>query len=114
MIVLFGIIVYRALLIGRDAEACGQKFAAYVAYGFGLWIAMQVFINIGVNAGLLPTKGLTLPLMSYGGSSILIMCVVFALLMRIDYENRLSRYGLNKKVIRERLKHAKRPVIVNR
>lgn len=113
VIVLFGVIVYRALIIGKEAEACGQKFAAFVSYGFGLWIAMQVFINIGVNAGLLPTKGLTLPLMSYGGSSILIMCVVFTILMRIDYENRLSRYGLNKKVIRQRLRHAKRPVVID-
>jgi cell division protein FtsW len=109
VIALFGIIVYRALVIGQEAESTGQKFAAYVSYGFGLWIAMQVFINIGVNSGLLPTKGLTLPLMSYGGSSILIMCVAFAVLMRIDYENRLARYGLYKKTIRQHLRHAKRP-----
>ncbi len=108
VIVLFGTIVYRALMIGKAAEQLGQAFAAYVCYGFALWIALQVFINIGVNAGLLPTKGLTLPLMSYGGSSVMIMCVVFAMLMRIDYENRLSRYGLNKKVIRQRLHYAKR------
>lgn len=109
IIILFSLIVYRALKIGLEADSIHQKFAAYVAYGLGLWVAMQVFINIGVNSGLLPTKGLTLPLMSYGGSSMMIMCVAFSLLFRIDYENRLARYGLHKKSARQHLHHAKRP-----
>jgi len=81
-------VIYKALSIGRRAEKREQPFAGYVAYGLGIWIGVQAFINIGVNMGVLPTKGLTLPLMSYGGSSLLIMCIAVALLLRIDYETR--------------------------
>ncbi len=81
-------LVFRALSIGRRAEKREQPFSGYVAYGIGIWIGLQAFINIGVNMGVLPTKGLTLPLMSYGGSSLLVMCVAVALLLRIDYETR--------------------------
>jgi len=88
VILLFGVIVWRAFRIGTQAERLGHRFAAYVAQGLGLWIGMQAFINIGVNVGLLPTKGLTLPLMSYGGNSIIVACVVIGMLLRIDYENR--------------------------
>lgn len=87
---LFCLLVWRAFDIGRRAQAIHQLFAAYASYGFGLWIALQVIINIGVSTGLLPTKGLTLPLMSYGGSSMLVNCVVIAVLMRIDHEIRLA------------------------
>ena len=69
------------------AERGGCRFASYVAQGLGLWLGMQAFINIGVNVGLLPTKGLTLPLMSYGGNSIIVACIIVAMLVRIDYEN---------------------------
>ncbi|AKH20539.1 putative lipid II flippase FtsW [Sedimenticola thiotaurini] len=86
VISLFGVIVWRAFRIGARAEAHGRRFSAYVAYGFGLWIGMQSFINIGVNVGLLPTKGLTLPFMSYGGNSIIVAILVVAILLRIDYE----------------------------
>jgi cell division protein FtsW len=65
-----------------------------MAYGFGLWIAIQFAVSIGVNSGLLPTKGLTLPLMSYGGSSMLVNCITIAILLRIDYENRMIAVGL--------------------
>ena len=68
VIVMFAVLVGRALLIGRRAERSGRFFAAYLAYGLALWIGLQAFINIGVNMGVLPTKGLTLPLMSYGAS----------------------------------------------
>ena len=61
---------------------------ALVAQGIGIWIGCQAFINMGVNMGVLPTKGLTLPLMSYGGSAIVVNCVALAILLRIDYENR--------------------------
>ncbi|MDY6978757.1 MAG: putative lipid II flippase FtsW [Pseudomonadota bacterium] len=81
-------LVFKALSIGRRAEKREQPFSGYVAYGIGIWIGLQAFINIGVNMGVLPTKGLTLPLMSYGGSSLLVMCVAIALLLRIDYETR--------------------------
>ncbi|WP_275097459.1 putative lipid II flippase FtsW [Sedimenticola hydrogenitrophicus] len=86
VISLFAVIVWRAFRIGARAEAHSRRFSAYVAYGFGLWIGMQAFINIGVNVGLLPTKGLTLPFMSYGGNSIIVAILVVAMLLRIDYE----------------------------
>ena len=90
VILLFVLLVWRAFALGRRAELAGDRFAAYLAYGLGLWIALQSFINIGVNMGLLPTKGLTLPLLSYGGSSLVVSCVALALLWRIDYELRES------------------------
>jgi len=83
---LFAIVVTRALSIARQAQKAGRLFAAYLGYGIGFWLASQAMINIGVNAGVLPTKGLTLPLMSYGGSSMLISCVVIAVLLRIHHE----------------------------
>lgn len=85
---LFSVIVWRAFRIGAVAERLGLRFESYVAQGFGLWIGMQAFINIGVNVGLLPTKGLTLPLMSYGGNSIIVAMVIIAILVRLDYEVR--------------------------
>ncbi len=88
VIMLFALIVWRAFVIGVRSERLAARFSAFVAYGFGLWIALQAYINIGVNVGLLPTKGLTLPLMSYGGNSIIVACIVIALLLRIDFENR--------------------------
>ena len=88
VILLFTFLVGRAFAMAGVAERNGQRFAAYVAQGLGLWLGMQAFINIGVNVGLLPTKGLTLPLMSYGGNSIIVACIVVAMLLRIDYENR--------------------------
>ncbi len=94
VILLFMVLVGRALHIGRQAYRFKRYFSAYCAYGFGLWLGLQAMINIGVNCGVLPTKGLTLPLMSYGGSSMLINCMVIAFLIRIDYENRLQKYGL--------------------
>ena len=91
VISLFVLIVWRAFRIGALAEQFGERFSAFVAYGFGLWIGIQAFINIGVNVGLLPTKGLTLPLMSYGGNSIIVACFVITLLLRIDYELRSGK-----------------------
>lgn len=88
VIVLFFIFVWRALAIGRAAELAGQVFAAQVAYGIGIWIGIQACINMGVNMGVLPTKGLTLPLMSYGGSSLVIACIAIGLLFRVDLETR--------------------------
>lgn len=94
VIALFTFLVLRIFYIGRQAQRLGKHFAGYVAYGFALWIAIQFTVSIGVNSGVLPTKGLTLPLVSYGGSSMLINCVVIALLLRIDYENRMMLLGL--------------------
>lgn len=92
--VLFMILVLRIFSIGRQAQKLQQHFAGYVAYGFAFWITIQFIVNIGVSSGIMPTKGLTLPLMSYGGSSMLITCMVFAVILRIDYENRMSLLGL--------------------
>lgn len=98
VIAVFCFIVIRALMIGRRAEKRERPFTAFLAYGLGIWLGLQAFINVGVNMGVLPTKGLTLPLMSYGGSSLIIMCVVIALLLRADYETReFDRAGQNKK-----------------
>lgn len=93
MVLLFSLLVWRALSIGYRCFTIGRHFSAYLAYGIGLNIALQVMINIGVNTGVLPTKGLTLPLMSYGGSSLLMTCIMLALLLRIDYEYRLTQFG---------------------
>jgi len=97
IIVLFCFVVIRAFMIGRMAEKIGMRFASYLAYGIGIWIGIQAFINIGVNMGVLPTKGLTLPFMSYGGSSVLVMCIAIALLLRVDYERRLIEYDNHNK-----------------
>lgn len=86
VIALFSILFFRAFKIASEAESAGNYFAAYMAYGIGIWLSMQAVINIGVNVGLLPTKGLTLPLMSYGGSSLVVCCMAVGLLMRIHYE----------------------------
>ncbi len=88
VLVLFAIVIWRALAIGRAAELSGQVFGAQIAYGIGIWIGLQACVNMGVNMGVLPTKGLTLPLMSYGGSSLVLTCVAFALLFRVDLETR--------------------------
>jgi len=88
VILLFVWLVYRAYAIGRQASRLSRPFAALTAYGIGVWIGVQAFINMGVNMGVLPTKGLTLPLLSFGGSGIVANCVALAILMRADYENR--------------------------
>ncbi|MEM9243404.1 MAG: putative lipid II flippase FtsW [Pseudomonadota bacterium] len=90
VIALYVLLVWRALNIGRRAQQAGFLAAGYMAFGIAIWIAMQAFINMGVDAGMLPTKGLTLPLMSYGGSSILLTCMAIGLLLRVDYETRTS------------------------
>jgi cell division protein FtsW len=93
VIALFYWLVKRAFDIGRQAIAIDQTFAGLAAKGIGIWIGVQTFINMGVNLGLLPTKGLTLPLMSYGGTGVFINCVGLAILLRIDYENRVLMRG---------------------
>lgn len=85
---LFALLVYRALVIGRRAELARLPFAAYLSYGIGLVFGAQAFINIAVSTGMLPTKGLTLPLLSYGGSSLVVSCAMVALLLRVDVETR--------------------------
>jgi len=87
VILLFALLVWRAFSIGALAEAAGRRYAAHVAWGIGLWLGMQAFINIGVNVGLLPTKGLTLPFISYGSNSLIVSCVAVGVLLRIHWEN---------------------------
>lgn len=91
---LFVWIVIRAFGIGKEAVANERYFAALLAQGIGVWMGVQGIINIGVNMGVLPTKGLTLPLLSFGGSGILANCIAMAILLRIDYENRRLQKGL--------------------
>jgi cell division protein FtsW len=88
VMVLFTWLLYRAYGIGRQAARLERPFAALVSQGIGVWIGVQAFINIGVNMGVLPTKGLTLPLLSFGGSGIVANCIALAILLRIDFENR--------------------------
>jgi cell division protein FtsW len=95
VIALFVWIVLRAFFIGRQAALRERHFPALVAQGIGIWIGFQALINMGVNMGLLPTKGLTLPLMSFGGSGLIVNCVAIAFLIRIDWENRQLARGLN-------------------
>ncbi|MEW5788485.1 MAG: putative lipid II flippase FtsW [Pseudomonadota bacterium] len=90
---LFAWLTWRAFSIGWQAGLMGRNFAALVAQGVGVWMGFQGFINMGVNLGLLPTKGLTLPLMSYGGSGIVCNCLALAVLLRIDFENRCMMRG---------------------
>jgi cell division protein FtsW len=93
VIALFAILVHRAFHIGRTAINLERFFSGMVAMGIGLWLGVQSFINMGVNMGLLPTKGLTLPLMSFGGSGIVANCLAIAILLRVDWENRQVMRG---------------------
>ncbi len=93
VITLFLFLVHRAFAVGRQAASLERYFAALVAQGIGVWLAVQAFINMGVNMGLLPTKGLTLPLLSFGGTGIVVNCLAIAILMRVDYENRYLMKG---------------------
>ena len=95
VVLLFVLLVGRIFQIGQRAEQAGMIFGAYLSYGVAIWVALQAFINMGVNMGLLPTKGLTLPLMSYGGSSVIVTIVALALVLRVASE--LPQYGANRR-----------------
>ncbi len=94
VIALFAWLAWRAFAIGAQAARLERAFAALVAQGIGLWISAQALINMGVNMGVLPTKGLTLPMLSFGGSAVLANCLALALLLRVDYENRRLMKGM--------------------
>jgi cell division protein FtsW len=96
VIALFAFLVHRSFAVGRQAASLERYFAALVAQGVGVWLAVQAFINMGVNMGLLPTKGLTLPLLSFGGTGIVVNCMALAILVRIDWENRYLMRGSRK------------------
>ena len=93
VIFLFFWLTRRIMHIGRQAIALDRVFSGLVAQGIGLWLGFQAFINIGVNLGALPTKGLTLPFMSYGGSAIMANLVAIAIVLRVDVENRRLMHG---------------------
>jgi cell division protein FtsW len=95
VIALFVVIVMRAFAIARQAAVLERSFAALVAHGIGLWLGVQALINMGVNMGVLPTKGLTLPLLSFGGSGIAANCIALAVLLRVDWENRQRMRGMS-------------------
>ncbi len=86
LLALYGFFIIKILLIGKHSEKVGNFFAAYICYGVGLLLSAQIFINVGVNSGLLPTKGLTLPFLSYGGSSLIVCCAFLALVLRASSE----------------------------
>ena len=86
IIVLYALLVWRAFVIAVQAARVGNQFAAYLSYGIGIWFGLQSFINIGVNMGLLPTKGLTLPFISYGGNSLIVSCAMLGLVCRAWWE----------------------------
>jgi len=93
---LYTLLVVRGMVIGLCAEKRGALFAAFACYGITVWIGLQALISMGVNTGLLPTKGLTLPFISYGGSSLLVLCVAVALIFRIDFENRNKHFQMQR------------------
>lgn len=93
MVLLLLALTLRALKISREALILEARFKGFFAFGIGSWIFFQGFVNLGVASGLLPTKGLTFPLVSYGGSSLVIMAIAISILMRIDHENRLAQIG---------------------
>ena len=93
VVILLGLLIFRALKIGRESLMLEQRFRGFFALGISFWIFFQGFVNLGMALGMLPTKGLTFPLVSYGGSSIIIMSATVGILLRIDHENRLQRGG---------------------
>ncbi len=93
VILLLGLLIFRAMKIGRESLMLEQRFRGFFALGIGFWIFFQGLVNLGMALGMLPTKGLTFPLVSYGGSSIIIMSATIGILLRIDHENRLFRIG---------------------
>lgn len=93
MVFLLAALVFRAMKIGKESLLLEQRFKGFFAFGISFWIFFQGFVNLGMALGLLPTKGLTFPLVSYGGSSLIIMSISIAILLRIDHENRLMRGG---------------------
>jgi cell division protein FtsW len=95
VIALFAWLVVRAFKIGKEAASNEQYFSALLAQGIGVWMGVQSIINMGVNMNLLPTKGLTLPLLSFGGTGILANCVAMAVLLRIDWENKRQFKGIH-------------------
>ncbi|ASG68403.1 putative lipid II flippase FtsW [Francisella halioticida] len=104
LLLVYLFIALKAINIAKFAFELKRYYQAFLAYGIGFWISFQVFVNIGVNTGLLPTKGLTLPLISYGGSSLLIMCYTLGILVRVDFENKLLADTINPRYVYKKVK----------
>ncbi len=109
VILLFALLVWRIIRIAMAAKHEGHLFGAYLAYGIGLWVAIQTIINLGVNMGILPTKGLTLPLISAGGSSLLVMCTALGLVLRVHQEVMLTQSQALRKSARKPKSKPKKP-----
>ena len=101
ILLLFGWLVQRAFVIGFRADRAKLHFAAYLAYGIGFWFGFQVLFHIGVNLALLPPKGLTLPLISYGGSSLMVTMIAIAILMRVHRDTEIALFGLSEKEVQK-------------
>ena len=110
-LLLFGWIVQRAFVIGFNADKAKLHFAAYIAYGIGFWVGFQSLFHIGVNLALLPPKGLTLPLISYGGSSVLVTLIAMGVLMRVHRDTQIALFGLSP---RELAKQNQRKTIIGK
>jgi cell division protein FtsW len=106
-LLLFAWIVQRAFVIGFNADKAKLHFAAYIAYGIGFWLGFQSLFHIGVNLALLPPKGLTLPLISYGGSSVLVTMVAMAFLMRVHRDTQIALFGLSPRELAKQNKQRK-------
>ena len=100
VILLFATLVWRIVVIARQSAVLNRMYQAYLAFGIAIWLGVQSLINIGVNMGVFPTKGLTLPLVSYGRSSLIITMIALGLLMRIDLENQRAINGGSKRKTR--------------
>ncbi len=111
VLALYAWLVQRAFVIGFRADRAKLHYAAYLAYGIGFWIGFQVLFHIGVNLALLPPKGLTLPLISYGGSSLLVTIMALALLMRVHRDTQIALFGVSDKEAHQREKRMKKVAI---
>ncbi len=107
-LLLFAWIVQRAFVIGFNADKAKLHFAAYIAYGIGFWLGFQSLFHIGVNLALLPPKGLTLPLISYGGSSVLVTLIAMAFLMRVHRDTQIALFGLSPRELAKQNKRKNR------
>jgi len=107
-LLLFAWIVQRAFVIGFNADKAKLHFAAYIAYGIGFWLGFQSLFHIGVNLALLPPKGLTLPLISYGGSSVLVTMIAMAFLMRVHRDTQIALFGLSPRELSKQNKRTSR------
>ena len=94
VVLLYMLLIGRMIVIAWRAQTVDRSYGALVVFGFSFWLVIQFIVNVGVSTGVLPTKGLTLPFMSYGGSSLVIDCLAIAMTLRVDYETRLANLGI--------------------